>query len=196
MSRLRSFLEAMQKRRKALAYLLAILAGNGLLFVGVTHRLATKQERLASDRELLTFELSQKTAELERLTLAETRSAKNAAAVERFWAEVVKERSPGLTEAWDEIDRLASEANVVRGRTGYDREILDVGLERIKATMPVEGSYFDLVRFINGLERSDRFFLVEGVRLSQRESDDRAVELECSIAFYLKPSADAEASGS
>ena len=94
------------------------------------------------------------------------------------------------------MDRLASEANVVRGRTGYDREILDVGLERIKATMPVEGSYFDLVRFINHLERSERFFLVEGVRLSQRESDDQAVELECSIAFYLRPSPVAEASGS
>jgi hypothetical protein len=196
MSWLRSFLDAMQKRRKALLYLLAIFLGNGLVFVGVTHRLATKQERLASERELLTFELQQKKAELDSITLAETRSASNAAAVERFWDQVVKERSPGLTEAWDEIDRLASEANVVRGRTGYDREILDVGLERIKATMPVEGSYFDLVRFINHLERSERFFLVEGVRLSQRESDDQAVELECSIAFYLRPSLDAEASGS
>ena len=196
MSWFRSFLDAMQKRRKALLYLLAIFIGNGLVFVGVTHRLATKQERLASERELLTFELQQKKAELEGITLASTRSTRNAAAVERFWDQVVKERSPGLTEAWDEIDRLASEANVVRGRTGYDREILDVGLERIKATMPVEGSYFDLVRFINHLERSERFFLVEGVRLSQRESDHQAVELECSIAFYLRPSPEAEASGS
>lgn len=196
MSGLRSFLEAMRKRRKALVYLLAVLLGNGLVFVGITHRLATKQERLASERELLTFELQQKKAELERLSLAEGRATRNAAAVERFWSDVVQERAPGLTEAWDEIDRLASEANVVRGRTGYDREILDVGLEQIKATMPVEGSYFDLVRFINLLERSERFFLVEGVRLSQRESDDRAVELECSIAFYLKPSPDAGASGS
>jgi hypothetical protein len=196
MSWLLTFLEGMQKRRKALLYLLAILAGNGLVFVGITHRLATKQERLASERELLTFELSQKKAELERLTLVETRSARNAAAVERFWSDVVQDRAPGLTEAWDEIDRLAGEANVVRGRTGYDREILDVGLERIKATMPVEGSYFDLVRFINHLERSERFFLVEGVRLSQRESDDRAVELECSIAFYLRPSTEKEGAGS
>jgi hypothetical protein len=196
MSWLRSFLEAMQKRRKALLYLLAIFLGNGLVFVGVTHRLATKQERLAADRELLAFELTQKKAELERLTLAETRSTRNAAAVERFWNELVKERSPGLTEAWDEIDRLASEANVVRGRTGYDREILDVGLERIEATMPVEGTYFDLVRFINHLERSERFFLVERVRLSQRESEDQAVELECSIAFYLRSSPEAQASGS
>jgi hypothetical protein len=64
-----------------------------------------------------------------------------------------------------------------------------VGLEQIKATMPVEGDYFDLVRFINRLERSDRFFLVEKIRLSQRDSDDSTIRLDCSISFYLKAQA-------
>ncbi len=99
---------------------------------------------------------------------------------------MVQERAPGLTDAWDEIDRLAGETNVTRGRTGYERDVLDVGLEQIKATMPVEGDYFDLVRFINRLERSERFFLVEQITISQRESNEAGIELGCSIAFFLK----------
>ena len=113
----------------------------------------------------------------------------------RFWNDVVQERAPGLTDAWDEIDRLASENNVIRGRTGYDRDLLDVGLEQIKATMPVEGDYFDLVRFINRLERSERFFLVEQITLSQRETNDPGIELACSIAFFLKTGAREERAG-
>ena len=107
----------------------------------------------------------------------------------RFWDETVRARAPGLTEAWDELDHLASETNVSRGRTGYDRELLDVGLEHVEAKMPVEGNYFDLVRFINRLERSDRFFIVEGVKLSKREAEDATIRLDCSLSFYLKPDA-------
>ena len=53
--------------------------------------------------------------------------------------------------------------------------------------MPVEGNYFDLVRFINRLERSERFFLVEEIRLSRANSDGDALRLECAVSFYLKP---------
>ena len=62
-------------------------------------------------------------------------------------------------------------------------------MKEIKATMPVEGDYFDLVRFINRLERSERFFLVEQITIAQRESNETGIELGCSIAFFLKAAA-------
>jgi hypothetical protein len=165
---------------------LAVLLVNGVVFAGVTRRLANKQQRLAVELERLRAELGEKEVELRVLSESEARAAGNAEAVRRFWNDVVQERAPGLTEAWDEIDRLASETNVSRGRTGYDRELFDVGLEQIKATMPVEGDYFDLVRFINRLERSERFFLVEQIGLAQRETGKATIQLDCSIAFFLK----------
>jgi hypothetical protein len=182
----RAFLESLNKHRTGLVRLFLLLLVNAAVFGGVTYRLANKQDRLSEDLERLSFELAQRKVELERLFKAERRATSNASAVAEFWDDVVKPRVPGLTEAWDEIDRLAKETNVLRGRTGYDRELLDVGLEQIKATMPVEGDYFDLVRFINRLERSERFFLVEQVHLSRRDSDDRTIRLDCSISFYLK----------
>jgi Tfp pilus assembly protein PilO len=186
MNPLRDLLESLTKRRKGFLWLLVALLLNVAVYFGVTSRLANKQERLATEREALVAELEARKAELASVSDAESLAARNAEAIQRFWDDVVRERSPGLTEAWDEIDRLASETNVIRGRTGYNREVLDVGLEQIKATMPVEGRYFDLVRFINRLERSERFFLVEEVRLSQRETDQTTVRLDCAIAFFLK----------
>ena len=186
MSPYRAFLESLEKHRKGLVRLLLLLLVNAAVFGAVTYRLANKQNRLSEDLQRFSFVLAQKKGELERLSVAEVRATSNAAAVAEFWDDVVKPRVPGLTEAWDEIDRLAGATKVLRGRTSYERDFLDVGLEQIKATMPVEGDYFDLVRFINRLERSERFFLVEQVRLSRRDSDDRTIRLDCSISFYLK----------
>ncbi len=182
----RRLLETLAKRKKAFFRLFALLVVNAVVFVAVTHRLANKQERLARELGRLQLDLSEKKAELEELTAAEARLQRNAAAVSEFWSDVVKPRVPGLTDAWAEIDRLAKDTHVTKGRTGYSRDVLDVGLEEIRAMMPVEGSYFDLVRFINRLERSERFFLVEEIRLSQAKDDD-TIRLDCEIAFYLRP---------
>jgi len=195
MSELRALIEGLLKRRRGFFWLLLVVFVNGALFAAVTHRLANKQERLASEVERLRAELEQKQAEFLTLSQSEAFAARNAEAVRRFWNDVVQERAPGLTDAWDEIDRLASENNVIRGRTGYERDVLDVGLEQIKATMPVEGDYFDLVRFINRLERSERFFLVEQITISQRETDDSGIQLACSIAFFLKAGTGVEGAG-
>ena len=195
MSELRALLEGLLKRRRGFLWLLVVLLVNGAVFAGVTHRLANKQERLAFELERLRTELGEKQEELRTLSESEALAASNAEAVRRFWNDVVQERAPGLTEAWDEIDRLASETNVVRGRTGYERDVLDVGLEQIKATMPVEGDYFDLVRFINRIERSERFFLVEQITISQREIDQARIQLDCSIEFFLKAGTRVEGAG-
>jgi hypothetical protein len=183
---LRALFEELAKRRRAFLWLGAVLLANGALYAGLTHRLANKQERLARELDELKGELAAKQEELLAISGAEALAARNADAVRSFWTDVVKERVPGLTDAWDEIDRLASETSVLRGRTGYEREILDVGLEQIRASMPVEGDYFDLVRFINRLERSERFFLVEQIRIAQAATEDAAIQLDCSIAFYLR----------
>ena len=177
------------KRRRGFYWLLLALALNAVVFFALTHRLQNKQELLAAEQERLDLELQARKSELEELTRRETVLTRNADAVESFWNDVVEDRAPGLTEAWDELDRLANEVNIVRGRTGYEREILDVGLEQIRARVPLEGSYFDLVRYINRLERSERFFLVEEIRISQRESGESDIQLECTIAFYLRAGA-------
>jgi len=194
-SELRALIEGLAERRRSFLWLLVVLLVNAAVFAGVTHRLANKQDRLAAELETLRTGLGEKQNELSALSEAEALASRNAGTVQRFWTDVVEDRVPGLTDAWDEIDRLASESNVVRGRTGYEREILDVGLEQIKATMPVEGDYFDLVRFINRLERSERFFLVEQIRISQRETTDARIRLDCSIQFFLKAGARVERAG-
>ncbi|HLE21857.1 MAG TPA: hypothetical protein VJB88_12125, partial [Vicinamibacteria bacterium] len=51
-------------------------------------------------------------------------------------------------------------------------------------SMPLQGTYFDLIRFINLLERSGRFFLVREIALGDTEGGQ--LNLRCDVSFFLK----------
>ena len=174
-----------QKRRFYLSLVGWALA-NLALYGVVTYRLATKQERLAKEEASLTEEIASRRKVLDGLRTERERIARNDAVAEEFWSEVVQPRTPGLTEAVAEIDRLAKQTGVTRGRTSYSQDELPVGLSEVKVRMPLEGSYFNLLRFINLLERSGRFFLVREIAL--KDADEGRLALRCDVAFFLRPS--------
>ena len=171
--------------RYYLPLLIAVVA-NGLIYAALTYRLATKQERLTRSQASLTESVATNRQSLEELESERTRIGRNEESADRFFSEVVIPREPGLTDAIAELDRLAEESGVERGATSFDYHSLDIGLVQASANMPLLGSYFDLAGFINRLERSPRFFLVQeiGLRRTLREGGD--VELDCAVSFFMK----------
>ncbi len=174
-----------QKRRFYLS-LVSLALANLVVYGVVTYRLATKQERLAKEETSLTGELVSRQTALDDLRTEQERIARNDAVAEEFWSEVVQPRTPGLTDAVAELDRLAKQTGVARGRTSYSEDVLPVGLSEMKVRMPLEGSYFNLLRFVNLMERSERFFLVREIAL--RDANEGQLALRCDVAFFLKPS--------
>jgi Tfp pilus assembly protein PilO len=165
--------------------LLGLTLANIVVYGAVTYRLATKQERLTQQQASLSEEIATRQAELASLREEQERIERNDAVAEKFWSEVVQPLTPGLTDALAEIDRLARQSNVERGRTSYSQEVLDVGLSEMSVSMPLQGDYFDLVRFINVLERSERFFLVREIAL--RDAAEGQLNLRCDLSFFVKP---------
>ena len=166
-------------------FLLGLALANVVIYGAVTYRLATKQERLTQQRASLSQEIASQQEELSALQKEQERIARNDAVAEEFWSDVVQPLTPGLTDALAEIDRLARQSNVERGRTSYSQTVLDVDLREMKVSMPLQGTYFDLVRFINVLERSPRFFLVREISL--RDADEGRLNLRCDLSFFVKP---------
>jgi Tfp pilus assembly protein PilO len=170
-------------------YYLPLLIGvvaNGLIYASLTYRLATKQERLTRSHTSLTESVATTRQNLQGLESERARIARNEETADRFFSEVVLPREPGLTDAITELDRLAEESGVERGATTFDYHDLEIGLVQASASMPLVGSYFDLAGFINRLERSQRFFLVQEIGLRRTSRDDDDVELNCDVSFFLK----------
>ena len=172
------------RKPRFLRSLLGLTLANIVVYGAVTYRLATKQERLTQQQASLSEEIATRQTELAALREEQERIERNDAVAEQFWSEVVQPLTPGLTDALAEIDRLARQSNVERGRTSYSQEVLDVGLSEMNVSMPLQGDYFDLIRFINVLERSERFFLVREIAL--RDAAEGRLNLRCDVSFFVK----------
>jgi Tfp pilus assembly protein PilO len=179
-------------KRSTYLPLVIVLAVNVLVYAALTYRLATKQERLAREHATLTERVASERGELAALETERTRLVRNDETANAFWSDVVRPRDPGMTEAMAELDRLAAESGVDTGRISFSYEELDVGLEQVSASMPLEGDYFNLVRFINSLERSPTFYLVREIGLRPSSTGDAALGLRCDVLFFLKKAGDDE----
>lgn len=174
------------RKRRYWVPLVVVMLTNAVVYGAGTYRLATKQERLTREQSALTESVASRQEELTGLAAEIAQLANDDEAADRFWDEIVRERDPGLAEAIAEIDRLAGESRVSWNRTAFDYEDLDVGLIQVRARTPLSGSYFDLVGFINRLERSSRFFLVKRLGLRRSSGRNAVLALDCVVAFFLK----------
>ena len=186
MKDVRSGLVPFWKQRRFYLPILIGVAANGLVYLALTYRLATKQERLSRQHTTLTEEVVPKQKTLAGLESESERLSRNEATVNQFWNDVVQPWEPGLTEAWAELNQLAKDSGLKLGRYSFRYEPLEVGLTRVNASMPLEGTYFALVSFVNRLERSPRFFLVRQISLSRGRGGESNIGLDCDVSFFLK----------
>jgi Tfp pilus assembly protein PilO len=174
------------KQRRFYLPILIGIAVNGAVYLTLTYRLATKQERLASQHSALIDGVAAKQQSLTNLEIESERLSRNEETVLQFWSETVQPKEPGLTEAWAELSQLATDSGLAVGRISFRYDPLDVGLTRVNASMPLEGGYFDLVGFVNRLESSSRFFLVREISLSRGRGDESQIALNCDVSFFIK----------
>jgi type IV pilus assembly protein PilO len=84
-----------------------------------------------------------------------------------------------------DLGRVASETGVrVSGVKYAVKDAPIEGLQRVEIEASFSGDYLQLVRFINGLERSRLFFLVNGVELGSEQNG--IVALQIKVETYLR----------
>jgi len=70
------------------------------------------------------------------------------------------------------------------GVTFKQRELEKRGVTEVEVTTAVEGEYPNLVRFINGLERSKNFYLLDSLTLAS--SAGGSIRLNLQLRTYLR----------
>jgi Tfp pilus assembly protein PilO len=146
-----------------------------------TLRLRNATVRVASARETLERERAQAERVRERASAIEA----NARDLERFYESVVGTEEADLLPTLEDIEEMARAPGLSPGRRSFDREdIEDAALERVSLVLPLEGSYEQLVGFLQEVERSPRFLTVD--RISLRGQEDREATLQVEMSAFMR----------
>ena len=109
----------------------------------------------------------------------------NASDMERFYSTLVGTEKANLLPTLEAIEELARSPGLkTGGRTLRRDQIKEAPIERVAVTLPLEGSYAQLVRFLGEVERSPRFLTVD--RVAMRAQEGRGTSLQVELSTYLR----------
>jgi len=95
-----------------------------------------------------------------------------------------------LFQSLEAVEELAREPGLQLATRSVRREDVDgAPLERVVMTLPLEGSYPQLVGFLRGVERSKRFLTVDGVALHADAESGGSLQVDLSTYLRQAPGA-------
>lgn len=168
-------------RGRLLVPLLGLLAANAVAALVYTLPRTLQERSLAEHAAALKSDVEREKRNLQRLRERAQTIQANTRDLEAFYLKVLKERSQ-LVSVLREIERQAPSSG---GRNVRPVEVKGAAVSRFVVTMPLSGSYDQLVAFLEKLERSPHFVTVDRLALREKES---AAELDVELSVYLRAS--------
>jgi Tfp pilus assembly protein PilO len=105
--------------------------------------------------------------------------------MKRLAGDVLSTRQRRMIGVQLEIAKLASDFGIALERVRYENEEMDNGaLERFAIVLPLSGGYSALRKFIQAVESSDNFLVIERVALWTGKSAE-ILELNITLATYF-----------
>lgn len=104
---------------------------------------------------------------------------------ETFYHQAFLDASSGYSQIEADLSTIASKAGVkTSGFTFKQKEIKDRGVTEISISTNLEADYPAVIQFINGLERSKNFYLLDGLQLASATAG--GIRLELQLHTYLR----------
>lgn len=166
-------------RLRLLRPLLALFAANVVLFVAYTLPRTLQERSLAAHAAALKSDVEREKRNLQRLRERADTIRANGQDLEAFYGKTLQE--PGqLISVLKEIDKQAPSSG---GRSFRPADVKGAAVSRFIVTMPLSGSYDQLVAFLRTLERSPHFVTVDRVALREKE---QAAQLDVELSVYFR----------
>jgi Tfp pilus assembly protein PilO len=176
----------LRQRRRKVKIALATMALVDLVAIAIYFSpLIGSEARRQAHLQQLWQELQQKTREVTPLRGLDKKIPFAQKQIEQFY----KQRFPSEdSDISDSLGKLANDSGVKIGSFKYAmKDPEELGLRRVEIDADLDGGYLQLVRFINSLERSPTFFLVNSVQLGGEQGG--IVRLQMKMETYLKTGA-------
>ena len=97
----------------------------------------------------------------------------------KFNQDFLFSRDRGSSELLRELDELCAQAGLSRNRRSFKHdEEAQFGMRRVSLTLPVEGSYSSIRKFLNLLESRPKFIIVDSMALDSEREGTGLIRME------------------
>ncbi|HST10151.1 MAG TPA: GspMb/PilO family protein [Terriglobales bacterium] len=168
--------------RRKLKITIGVLAGvsalaGGLLVSPLVGSAAARQQDLNQARAQLTA----KNRQVEPLRGIDKKIPLATQQIVQFYRDRFAEHDSDVAEA---LNNLAKETNVkIQSQKFKWGDPEPVGLRRVDIETSIQGDYQPLAKFLNGLERSKVFFIINSIALAQQNGP---IQLQMKLETYQK----------
>jgi len=164
--------------------LIALLAVDVGLGVFLWRASQAGPEKMAVERDRLTLLSKQLKADVERCEEIRSSMATAGIDADSFYRQTFLDRATGYSSIETDLNSIASSAGLrASGVTFKEKEIEDRGVTEVSMTTSVEGDYASIIKFINGLERSKNFYLLNSLHLASETQGGIKLDLQMRTYF-------------
>ncbi len=134
-------------------------------------------QNLRSEHKLLEADVRRVSAIRDRLSEVQ-RDA------DKFYADEFLPAGKGYSSIIADLSKISKSSGLGTSNVQFKERTLETrGVTEITVTATVEGQYVSLVRFINGLERSSNFYLLDGLTLASSTGGNIKLNLQLRTYF-------------
>jgi hypothetical protein len=140
--------------------------------------LIAQRQRLAAESKLLQADVSR--GEAIRFSLPKVGKDSD-----DFYRQSFLSASTGYSDIETDLDAIAAKAGVRTGGFAFKQTLIPArGVTEISITTAVAADYPAIIQFINGLERSKNFYLLDNLQLAS--ASPGSIRLELSLHTYFR----------
>jgi hypothetical protein len=162
-----------------------LLALNAAVFLAFTLPLSLRERSVAARTAALSAEVERDGRLVAALRERADTIRANTRDTKRFYDQVVGQTNDPLLPTLEYVEETARDLGLVARSRAYSREeVKKLALVRFVITMPLSGPYKQIVGFLDRLERSSRFVVVDQVQLRSRS--DVGADLSFALSTYFR----------
>jgi Type II secretion system (T2SS), protein M subtype b len=172
----------LRETRRKLKITIGVLAGIGALAGGLLiSPLVGSPAARQQDLNQLRAQLTAKNRQVEPLRGLDKKIPLATQQIDQFYRDRFADHDSDVAEA---LNNLAKDTNVkIQSQKFKWGDPEPVGLRRVDIETSIQGDYQPLAKFLNGLERSKVFFIINSIALAQQNGP---IQLQMKLETYQK----------
>jgi Tfp pilus assembly protein PilO len=173
-------------RRLIYGLLLALIAANLPLYLVFVRPEGEAVSIEAQRIEQASVELREKKSSINTVKEIEVKLAESRKARKELGTRYLFSRSKVSSELLNELDQICAQAGLLRNRVAFSYGAeSEFGYQRLSLTLPVQGTYSNIRKFLNVLESRSKLIIVDSMVLQSEKEGTGLIQMDMNLSTYF-----------